>query len=169
MKINDELLSVVNARFADLMFEVGILGRLEDFMTRAELDAYFAQTFEKEQIKDIDGEVLEELTSDEEKIQQAFKRALEEIGVADRDELLAFLSSKLKTPVNDLDDVKVIVQQVKDDLTNVLQLDRVSDSLVKFGAKKATLKDIEKIKVNTLTRLFGSLGIPVIESGVVNE
>lgn len=167
MKINDQLLGVVNARFEDLMFEVGILGRLEDFQTKTELDSYFAQTFEKEQIKDIDGEVIEELTSDEEKLQEAFKRALNDIGVADRDELLAFLSNKLKQPVNDLDEVKEVVQVIKDDLTNVLQLDRVSDSLGKFGAKAATLKDVEKIKKNTLKRLFGSLGIE--EKEVENE
>lgn len=167
MKINDEMLSLINAKFEDLMFEVGILGRLEDYTTRAELDEYFAQTFEKELVKDIDGEVIEELTSDEEKLQSAFKRALEEIGVVDRDELLVFLSNKLKQPVKDLDEVKEVIQVIKDDLTNVLQLDRVSDSLDRFGAKAATLKDVEKIKNKTLVRLFGSLGIEVKED--INE
>jgi len=165
MKINDYLLGTFNAKFEDLMFEVGVLGRLEDYQTRAELENYFDEKFPSEYSYDEEGERIE-VESESTKLQQAFKRALKEIGVADRDELLAFLSNKLKTPLNDLDDVKEVVNQVKDDLTNVLQLDRVTESLVKFGATEATLVDIEKIKTETLTRLMGQLDIKLTE--VVN-
>jgi len=168
MKITDQLVTVLNVGLQDIFFEVGLLSRLMDFPTDEDLDNFLAQKFDKVKVLKSNPttgatEEVEE-DSEEEKSQTSLRNSLNTVKVKNADELIQMMNKRYKTNLKNPSDAVKFAQATRNDVADLVQIDRVLEGLNRFGLTKKGRKEIESIRNKELTRICDLILVKVDKS-----
>lgn len=158
MKINDKVVAVLNVGLQDLYYEVGLLSRLEEFKNQDQLDEFLNRKFDRAEVVGEDGELTgEEIISDEEKMRDGLKNAMKEVKITSASELLINMSKRYNVKFSDAKQASRFAQSTRDRIANIVQVDKVSESLSSLGLTKKAKKEIEDIRDKEVKSLMDLL------------
>lgn len=158
MKIDNNLVLALNTGLQDLFYEVGVLSRLEDFESQEELQEFLERKFSRE----LDENGLE-MISDDEKMRDGLAQALKEIGVTGKDSLKGLMEQRYNVFISNSTSASEFAASVRNDVAALIQVDKVTESLVKFGLSSKALKEIDKIKSKEITKLCDILLVKLVK------
>lgn len=165
MKITDQLVTILNVGLQDLFFEVGLLSRLDDFDTQVELEDYLKETFVRTLVDEQDkltGAIKKvEKISEEEQNHISLKTSLESVKVSSKEELLVMMNKRYKTDLKSSQDGERFARSVRNDVADLVQIDRVLEGLNRLGLSSKSNKEIEKLRDKELIRVCELLLVKV--------
>lgn len=157
MKITDQLVTVLNVGLQDVFFEVGLLTRLMEFPSDEDLEEYLSKEFIRFRVAKVDKltgveEFVDEIGEDE-KAQISLKQSLDIVKVKNEAELLQLMNKRYKQNLKSPNDAIKFAQSTRNDVADIVQIDKVLEGLNRFGLSSKGRKEIEKIKDEQLTKI----------------
>lgn len=161
-KINDIIVAQLNVGLQDLYFEVGLLSRLEEFKDQQQLEEFLNRKFEREVLPNVEEEdgtitVGEEVISDEEKMRDSLQNAIKEVKVSSYSELIVNMSKRYNVKITNAAQASRFAKTTRDRIANIVQVDKVTESLVGLGLKKSSKKEIDEIRDKEVKSLMDLL------------
>lgn len=180
MKIDNQLVQLVNARLQDLKFEIDTIGYLLNIEEDKELFEDFAKidigksleenfpqtTIEVEvEFENEDGDIesgmefqLEDIPY-ESRTMYAIKTIMKDMKVSDSNGILNMISERSNIEIADLEDAVKLYENVENDIKHVLQTDMVKNFLSGKGLDEQSQINIDFVKDDVLYSVMRVLGI----------
>jgi hypothetical protein len=151
MKITDNLVYTINARLADLRFELQAIGMLETIETEPDLKEQFDSVTPETVLTEDDPEELHQM--------RMLKSVMKDMNVTDSNGVIAMIEKRSQLKLSDMDDVKDLYHKTEDDVKNILQTDLVVQYLEGLGLSENTRIEIDFIKTSKIQELAKVLAI----------
>lgn len=166
-KVDDKLLEELSHGLNSLVTLLGITSTVIKYEENG-LDEYFNKEFEKivdvEELVDNYGmEILDEngnpqykevlITTQEEQDRNKLKQIMTHLDSKSSQDLIDIFNKDTKSNVNNLDEMRKLIEDVKLSLSPVVQLGKVSESLERLGATSSTIEEIQNIYEREIEKL----------------
>lgn len=176
MKINDQLLILVNARLRDLKFEIDTVGYLQNIEEDTEMSTDFAKidisksmeenfpqaTIEVE-VENEDGEIEVETQVQEipyeSRAMFTIKSIMKDMKVSNSNDIIKMVANRSSKELSTLQDLVSLYETVENDVKHVLQADMVINFLVSKGLDEQSQINVDFVKDEVLLNVMKILGI----------